>query len=57
MKRLLTLLLLTAFAVGCASTDMKGSSSDGMMNDKSMKHDDMKMQDGMKGSMDKDHMM
>jgi len=66
MKKLLTILLLSVFAVGCASTDKMNGSSDGMMmNDKkmesmdggSMKHGDMKMKDEMMDSMDKDPMM
>jgi len=66
MKKLLTILLLSVFAAGCASTDKMNGSSDGMMmNDKntesmdgsSIKHDDMKMKDGMMDSMDKDPMM
>ena len=66
MKKLLTVLLLSAFAAGCASNNMKSDSSDGMMMNDSkmemmggnaMKHDDMKMDGGMKKSMDKDSMM
>jgi len=66
MKKLLTILLLSAFAVGCASTDKMSDSSDGMMMDDgkmdsmgggAMKHDEMKMDGGMKESMSKDSMM